>query len=53
MEDEQKKIPLLLTIKEINVLFKALGDRPFKEVYELFGKMNTQVNDYLAKEEKE
>lgn len=51
MEDEQKEVPLLLTIDEINVIFKALGDRPFKEVYELFGKLNNQVNSYLANEE--
>jgi hypothetical protein len=50
MEEEQKEVPLLLTVDEINVIFKALGDRPFKEVYELFGKLNNQVNDYLAKE---
>lgn len=51
MEEAQKEVPLSLTMDEINVIFKALGDRPFKEVYELFGKLNNQVNDYIAKEE--
>lgn len=35
---------LLLTTNEINLIFKALGERPFQEVFELIGKINEQVN---------
>jgi hypothetical protein len=35
---------LLLTTNEINLIFKALGERPFQEVFELMGKINEQVN---------
>ena len=38
---------LRLTIDEINIIFSALGERPFKEVYELVGKINEQSNQQL------
>lgn len=36
-----------LTIEEANLIFKALGEMPFKEVYELIGKLNEQANTQL------
>lgn len=33
---------------EIEILFRALGARPFNEVYELIGKINEQVNTQLG-----
>lgn len=44
------KISLNLDLDEVNVIIKALSERPFREVYELVGKIhaqsNTQLTDY-------
>jgi len=40
---DNQEIPLKLTLEEINLVLKALGDRPFKEVYQLIGKINSQA----------
>jgi hypothetical protein len=40
---EKTEIQLTLTLEEIEILFKALGDQPFKTVFELIGKINEQV----------
>lgn len=51
MDDKNKKedihLTFSLTLKEANVIFKALGSRPFDEVYELIGKLNEQANNQL------
>ena len=41
-------INLQLTIGEVNVLIKALSERPFREVYELIGKIHGQSNAQLS-----
>ena len=41
------KINLELDINEVNVLIKALSERPFREVYELIGKIHAQSNTQL------
>jgi len=41
-------IELRLDINEVNVIIKALSDRPFKEVYELLGKIHAQSNAQLS-----
>jgi hypothetical protein len=41
-------INFLLTIEEANKIFKALGNLPFTEVYELIGKLNDQANKQLS-----
>lgn len=46
----EKDIILSLTIDEVNVIFKALGERPFNEVFELIGKINAQANEQLKEE---
>ena len=43
----KKEITLHLTIEEINIIFNALGERPFREVFELVGKINEQSNEQL------
>ena len=40
-------IALRLDIAEVNVIIKALSERPFREVYELIGKIHTQSNMQL------
>ncbi|UTW62259.1 hypothetical protein KFE98_20015 [bacterium SCSIO 12741] len=41
----RKKILFTLTVDEANLIFKALGDRPFSEVFELIGKLHEQANE--------
>ena len=43
-----QKITLNLTIDEINVIIKALSERPFREVYELVGKVHAQSNSQIS-----
>jgi hypothetical protein len=38
------KITLVFTRDEINLIFKALSNEPFKDVYELMGNINKQLN---------
>lgn len=42
------KIELRLDINEVNIIIKALSERPFKEVYELLGKIHAQSNTQLS-----
>ncbi|MGK0364386.1 MAG: hypothetical protein ACI85O_001443 [Saprospiraceae bacterium] len=50
MEEEEKEpiIQLELTITEVNLLFQALGNRPFNEVFQLIGKINEQAGNQLT-----
>ena len=48
-----QELILKLTTEDINIIFKALGERPFKEVYELMGKINEQVNWQMEQWEEE
>ncbi len=41
-------INLQLTVGEVNLLIKALSERPFREVYELIGKIHGQSNTQLS-----
>lgn len=36
-----------MSLEEANLVFKALGELPFKDVYELMGKLNEQANAQL------
>jgi len=40
---DNQEIILKLTLEETNLILKALGERPFKEVYELIGQINAQA----------
>ena len=42
-----QKIHLKLTLEEVNLILKALGQQPFVEVYELIGSINAQANQQL------
>jgi hypothetical protein len=45
-----KEIQLVLTVDEVNIIFNALSNRPFKEVFELIGKINEQAAPQLKDE---
>lgn len=47
---EQKQLTLTVSVEEANKIFKALGNLPFVEVYELIGKLNEQANAQLKGE---
>ena len=42
------QISLNLDIKEVNVIIKSLSACPFREVYELIGKIHAQANTQLT-----
>ena len=42
-----QKIHLELTLDEVNLILKALGQQPFVDVYELIGSINAQANQQL------
>ncbi|CCM10162.1 hypothetical protein ACRRVA_02140 [Candidatus Cardinium hertigii] len=44
---QQNTIALRLNITEVNVIIKALSEKPFREVYELIGKIHAQSNAQL------
>ena len=41
---EQKLFSMCLNIDEGKIVFEALAELPFKYVYELIGKLNSQLN---------
>ncbi|XWN35365.1 MAG: hypothetical protein ROO73_01045 [Roseivirga sp.] len=41
------KINLDLDVQEVNIIIKSLSERPFREVYELIGKIHAQSNVQL------
>lgn len=43
-----QKIRIELTLDQINLIIKALGNMPFKEVFELIGEINAQANQQLS-----
>lgn len=50
--DFKQELTLVLTVEEINMLVKALSDKPFREVYEIIGKINIQSNKQLQQRAK-
>jgi hypothetical protein len=44
----QQIIHLSLELNEVNLIIKALSERPFREVYELVGKIHAQSNTQLS-----
>lgn len=46
------EVNLKLTIKEANLILKALGNMPFIEVQQLIGKVQTQAQKQLKKDAK-
>ena len=45
------KITLELDLEDINLILKLLYKEPFKDVFELIGKINYQANQQLADDE--
>ena len=43
-----EKLKLDLTLDEVNLILKALGNLPFSEVYQLVAKINDQANNQLT-----
>jgi hypothetical protein len=42
-----EKISLELSVEEVNLILKALGNMPFNQVYELIGGIHQQANSQL------
>jgi hypothetical protein len=43
-----EKITLELDLDEVNLILKLLYKEPFKDVFELIGKINYQANEQLS-----
>ena len=48
---QRTTIELQLDITEINLIIKTLSERPFREVYELIGKIHAQSSHQLQKKD--
>ena len=46
-----KEINLKLTVEEVNQILDALGDQPFKSVFNLIGKIQNQAGAQLQEKE--
>lgn len=46
------EVQFTITLKDANLILKALGKLPFEEVYELIGKLNVQANKQLEQNAK-
>lgn len=46
-ETNNQLVNFQITLDEANVIFKALGQMPFSDVYALIGKLNEQANRQL------
>ena len=44
----QKSFTIRLNVNEGKIVFQALAELPFKYVYELIGKINSQANENVA-----
>jgi hypothetical protein len=49
--DNDKTLQLELTINETNLILEALGQQPFKLVYELIHKIQRQAQEQLGGQE--
>ena len=45
--DETSEIEIKLTLGEINKILDALGDVPYRQVYQLIGKIQVQAESQL------
>lgn len=51
MKGISDNITFTVSLEEANKIFKALGNLPFAEVYELIGKLNEQANSQLIQKD--
>ncbi len=49
--NEKKEISLQLTLGEVNQILEALGSVPYREVYQLIGKIQEQAQAQLQQPE--
>jgi len=42
-----KEVNLKLTVNEVNMVIKALGQFPYNQVYEVVSKIHTQASDQV------
>lgn len=49
-EEEEKTLTVTFTITEMNVILQALSKEPFKEVFQLIGKINQEATLQLDDE---
>lgn len=42
-----QQLKLQLSLDDVNLILRGLGNLPFAEVYELVGKINSQANQQL------
>jgi hypothetical protein len=52
MEESTQPIILQLSLEEVNLILKSLGGLPFRDVYDLIGKINEQATRQLNAEGK-
>ena len=45
---EKSNIELKLTIEETNIILDALGNEPFRKVFNLIGKIQQQASEQLS-----
>lgn len=45
--DDERTINLTLTLDECNLILEALGNMPFKSVYQVIGKIQQQAGQQL------
>lgn len=50
MEEETKSLTIEFTIDEMNVILKALSKEPFKDVFQVIGKINDEASKQLETE---
>ncbi|MGB1216317.1 MAG: hypothetical protein ACPG5P_00490 [Saprospiraceae bacterium] len=55
MEEPEDEITLSLNLSldEVNQIMSILSEQPFKDVFEIIGKINAQANDQLTQENNE
>lgn len=47
MSQQNTEIQLTLTFEEVNLVLKALGNLPFKDVFDIIGKIHDQANEQM------
>ena len=47
MEEEEIKLELTLSLDEVNIILQSLSKEPFKDVFQLIGKINDIASKQL------
>lgn len=51
LQEEPIILNMIFTLEEMNIILRALSNEPFKEVYQLIGKINEQASEQLVTDE--